>query len=546
MSLNSVPLKVVLEKDPMVDVSQLDKRAYACIDAGQTVTYQRYICSNVSNSSLQILTIPPSDKTIIDTRVYAKVKYLLTFAGTSSSGNLLQLGSADAPRAFPFNNSCSVSTMTLNGQSVSVNVGSYIDALLRYGKNYDDQDLCYAGTPHQFDQCTQYSQLFGTARSTMAPYGANVLNDSNAAFPGVTILTNTPTAATVQLDIYEPIMIPLLWENKHGLVNVLNLSFLFTLKQNLVNYLWSHDATNGNNISSSVAVVQDFSLIFRFITPKVLSSVPQNAIYPYYAIIPNSQQLSSIASGATTQVAMNSINLQSIPKMVYIFVKEIDSEQSINIPNSYFNISNVNVTYMNTTGRLASCEPQGLYQIAHDNGFNGSYAQWAKNNGSVLCLRFGKDIPLDSLYSPGQLVVNQISMTMAITNLSNRTITPMCYWMFVHEGVGVISNGSLSLSTNVLSNSDVLNAQIENAPSIEMTRPHSIYGGSINDVVNKLGKWVDSTSDLVEEVGPYVKKALPLIGLGGSMVGGRRRKTKGGELISARELKQQSDKYSEY
>lgn len=543
MSLNSIPLSVCREVDPIVDMAKLNHREYASFDGGAETTYQQYLAQNVSNSTIQITTIPPSQQTIIDPKVYAQVTYNLAFTGTSTSGNLLQLGTADAPRAFPFSQTTNTMSASINGQTISCLLSQYFNALIRYSDFYDAMDVEFGTTPTQLDQCTDYANLYGTNRNPFALFGENVLQASRGGFSGIQVVSNTPTAAVVNLTVYEPMFLPGFMYNKRGLVNVANLQWLFTFGD--LRRVWSHDAVNGNNITNIAANITAMSLWYKFVTPKILQEVPKQAIYSYYEIIPNNQATSvTVASGATTSISLSAINLQSIPKMFYLYVRKPDSSLTFNDADSFMRIDNVTINYMNRSGLLASCPVQGLYQICSKNGYNGDWDMYNKYNGSVLCIRVGDQLGLSSLFSSGQMVQNQISLVVNCTNISNNSIVaPQLFCQIVYEGAMVISNNGMQRSTSVLSNSDVLNSQLANAKSVEARRPCNFYGsGLIEDGIN----FIKSLATTIDQGVTLGSKALPLIGLGGgSMVGGKRRKRRGGEMMDRNDIESGLEQYYE-
>lgn len=563
MSNNVVPMQVVLQRDPLVDFENLDKRMYSVIDGGQYLNYQEYIATQVSNSSVSVLSIPSSEHTVVDPKIYMRATYTLTFAGTSTSGNLLQIGTgADAPRAYPLHKSISTLTSTLNGQSISWNASQLIDPFLRYQSDYQDQSLDWGTTPVQLDQCQQYSDLYLTNRSPFVKYGDNVLQPPRAAFSSLQIVSNTPTAAVVNLTVYERLFLPLFIDNCHGLLGVTNLNHQLTFRSGnqtgfsgLAPYIWSHDSVNGNNITSCVCNITALSMFYAQITPKILfeSKIPKQLIYPYSAIIPSvSSRNGPFAPGAQIQIPMNALNLQSIPRFILLYVRQQDSEQSIDKPDAYWRIDNVNIVYQNQSGILASAPTQALYQRAHMNGFNGTWDDWNKNTGSVLKLVFGCDIALSSLYSESQLVTNQLSMVVTATNISNYTFDVANLFVQVcYSGTATIGNNTMQLNTSVLTNADVLNAQMD-TKVIPLQKSTTMLGGSL---IDSLGNLWNSGVQVAKDIEPYAEaavKGLSMLGLGGNIsgagvVGGKRgRKKKGGALIDRAELSGMADRYEEY
>jgi hypothetical protein len=550
MSLNQVPLQTVREVPQVVDVSRLDKREYSILSGSQTISYVEYLAQNVNDQSIQVSSYIPSLTTIIDpNEIKAKVKFRLTFAGTSTSGNLIQLGSTDAPKAFPLSQATSTLSATVNGQTISALLGQYFDACIRYGQDGLVMDNDYGTTPTQLDKCTNYENLFGLNESPMAAFGTSFVA-SRGGFSGITVVSNTPTAAVIDLEIMENIFLPLFKFNNKGLVNIQTINYVWTFFSPLISKLWSHDAVNGNNITSSSASILNFSIVYRFITPQILSSVPKTSIYSYYNLIPNNQSYgSAVAAGSQVSISLSPINLQSIPKAFWLFMRHQDSDITISTPNTYFRIDNVNCTYLNVTSILASAKTQNLYAIAKDNGYKGDWDMWNRYNGSVLKLLVGKDLGIDSLSAPGLQVQNQFSAVVSATNISNASITPMLFCFIEYEGTANIGNNSMQLSTSVLSSSDVLNAQLANAQIMHSPKVDNFYGAGLIDDAMTFGKdlWQTGKSGV-----KLASEVAPLIGLGnggaysaGSVVGGRRKK-RGGQMIDRNELNEQMEQYSEY
>lgn len=545
MSLNVIPIEVIEQIDPIVNFSKLDKRQYNAFIGPQTVSYQPYLSPNVSNSTIQLTTLPPSPQTAIDPKVWVKADYLLNFQGTSTSGNLIQLGIADAPRAFPFSQTVSTVSATLNGQSINTLLNQYFNALIHYGGYFDDMDKNFSTTPCQLDQCVEYKDLFGTNRSPFALFGENVFQDSRGGFSGVTIVSNTPTTAQIRLSVYEPIFLPCFYYNKSPLLNVRTLNWLFTFSN--LNRIWSHDATNGNTITAQTTDITGFQLVYRFSTPKDITKIPKECMYAYSEIVPIISLGQATPAGAQIELTSQALNLQAVPNLIYIYVRKQDSDLSVNDADSFFRIDNISVNYDNVTGLLNTALPEDLYHISKENGYNGSWGQYNRGS-SVVCLKVGKDIGLKSLQASGLLGAPQFSCKVKATNQSSQTITPQLFIQVVYEGVVTIKDGSMTKSTAVLSSSDVLQAELQNAKSVEYKPTHeSFYGGSLMDSLMNVGKDI---GQLVQSGTKLGVEVAPLLGLG--LDGGRRKRRgrrggamSGGQMMDRDELMNIRDEYEE-
>lgn len=550
MSANIVPLKSCEVIDPLVDLSNLDKREYGIFNGGQNVSWQPYLAQSVNNNSIQLTTMPPDEKTIIDPKVYVQVTYQLTFAGTNTiGGNLLQIGTGaktDGPRAYPFSQTCSTVSATLNNQSITTLLSQWFNAFIHYG----DYKKCYASefsaTPSMLDQCQQYASLNGTNRNPFGAFGDNVLDENRGAFSGIQIVSNTSTTAVVNLTVYEPIFLPGFMFNHRGITNVRTLQWLFTFSN--LNRVWSHDNVSGNTITSITTNITQFQMWFKFITPKILEAIPKQVVYSYHEIVPSITQGISTTAGSAGSISMNALNLQAIPKLIYVYIRKQDADLTAFDADSFFRIDNISMNFMNVTGLLASASPQALWAESKRNGLDIGWSEWSQvGSGSVMCIKLGSTIGLSSLFAPGLLSYPQVSMVVKYTNISSSTIVPQMFVQVVYEGAMTIANGTMSKSTAVLSSSDVLQSQLKDAPVVEAKPAHDFYGGGLVEDATKFVKSVVEAVDSGVKVGAQV---LPLIGLGA----GRKKKGRGltggdmigGRMISRDELSATESEYAEY
>lgn len=528
MSNNIVPIQVTEVVPALCDLEVLNKRQYAVLSGSQDVTWQPYLAQNVNSSTIQITSIPPSNSTIVDPLVFVKVTYRLVFAGTNTvGGNLIQIGQFDSARAWPLSQTTATVTATINGSAVSTILNQYFNALINYSEYADKLNEYLSCTPTQLDQCQQYSDLNNTNRSPFRPFGDNVVQPSRGAFSGINIISNTATACTLDLTVYEPIMLPGFYGNRSGLINIRTLQWLFTFGN--LNRVWSHDNVSGNTITSQTTSITAFQLIYRFITPKILEKVPTKCIYPYSEIVPSNQSAPAVLAGAQTTIAMSALNLQAIPSRIYVYVRKQDSDLTAFDADAFFRIDNVSVNFMNRTGLMASMSSQDLWLESWRNGLKRSWDEWNKYNGSVLCICLGKTIGLSSLYAPGLLSYPQLSMSVTCTNLANSTITPMLFVQVVYEGAMTIADGSMSKSTAVLSNMDVLNTQTDGKMPVIEKKSDSYFGSGIIDDVGALFRGFADNFKNASKVGQDIVGAIAP-GLG---IGKGRKKGKGGSLIQA-------------
>ncbi len=466
MSNSIIPLKTVREIDSCVDVRDMDKRTFGIFGSSTDTTYTPFLAQNVNNSSNTINVSVPSPQTAID-YIMLKYSFIVNITATNTTlSNCWQTGKFDCFRAFPFAQTCNTASAVMNGQTITSQPQLWIAQLLRYGKDFlknDDLMLC----PNQLDYCTNYENLYGLNNSPFALYGESGSKvSSRGGFSGVTILSNTPTAAQVRIDAYEPIFIPLFYGNKKALFNLNSILFTFTMAN--LQMVVSHDDVSAiaagitwTNVNVNLSSLQ---AMCKFITPPILTPIPKACVYEYVTLIPNNQSYQgSIAPGGQVVVTLSSFQMQSIPKSLYFFGKKNQSDMSYKDADWQFRIDNMNITYMNKNGLLASALNFDLEKICERNGYEGNWDLYNKYNGSVFRAVLGRDIGLTSEYAPSLQAVNQMSAVITMTNISNQTLPNgfTLYNYIEYEGTATIKENTMTVSISVLNSTDVLNSQLQ-------------------------------------------------------------------------------------
>jgi hypothetical protein len=523
MSLNLIPLKPVEVIDPLLNFSS--PQNYGILNGGSEVSYNVFPAQNPNANNITITCNPPDEKVVIDPRMYIKTVYNLTFTGTVTSGNLLQVGVTDAPRAYPLAQTTSTLEAKLNGTSITTNLNEYFSSLIRYSNYVHDQDHDLSSTPAMLDQFQNYSDGDASNRNPLSTYNNNTAQAPRGSFSGLNILTNTSTGATATLTVYEPIFLaPFYYKtNYHGISGIRTMQLTWTFGP--LSRIWSHFAGNpSNNVISNIAVsISTFEAHIRYITPKILEQVPRNIILPYeeVQILPNNVNGgTALAPNATKSITMNAINLEAIPKRVVFVVRESDSELNYNTSDTFARIDQVSINWANNQGKLSSANSQDLYQIAVRNGLNMSWDQWNKYCGSVLALDIGKDIGLGSLDAPGLLSNPQLSATINITNINqSRSIIFTLFAFIIYEGTISIMNGMVQKQIAVINTSDIVKAQ-QSSEKLIARHPHNYYGGKMygNSLIGNIKDALGTVWKVLSKDAPgfedriKVAKKLPVVG----------------------------------
>ena len=141
-------IELVKVLDPVLDDK---KKEYTVYQGASQITAQQYTATNFSSSSTSFSFQPPSGVSI-DRAFLLTTYFELTFAG-SGVGNLLQIGSNDAPRRFPINQSLTNAILYLNNQSITqTNQWDFVDAVTRYFIDGWQSSVLLGLTPSYPDQ----------------------------------------------------------------------------------------------------------------------------------------------------------------------------------------------------------------------------------------------------------------------------------------------------------------------------------------------------------------------------------------------------------
>jgi hypothetical protein len=212
------------------------------------------------------------------------------------------------------------------------------------------------------------------------------------------------------------------------------------------------------------------------------------------------------------------------------------------------------------------------------NGCDMSWDEWygsynSGNNrsisgvGSVLAVRFGTDIGLDSITSAGVAQNNQILVNASFTNINNVPMNVTMYILTQEDGTwNITTSGNITSNVGLLLPSEILKSDvvaIEDNKDVKGGNFWSNVKSFISGIPDKIQK-VAPFAKTIYEVGKQLAPLAPLVGLGyddetGRLTnqverigvegsGGRRRKKKGGviggdvggELVTRSELRERA------
>jgi hypothetical protein len=589
MSLSYQQLNAVEVRDPRTIVQT--QRDYAVLKAGSQTTWKAWSSPSVSNSSIQWSCPPPSGAVFVDSKIYVYLPTRITLTASLAAGQTIirNVSGYDAPRAYPISGSTDTLSSTINNQSVNINLADVIHPLSHFNTDDHLRDGDYSVFPNYQDQSQQYVDLSqGANRNPLGSYadGIDGANMQRGAFP-YTIVANpisvgpgTPVTAIIDVAFCEPIFLPPFYfgsGNRQAFYNVNTMDFNFTFVNQMANRMWSHCPADENGaaniITSSAAFLGgtpggpttpfpagQLPLMFiQYITPQETQIIsPQQALtYPYFDIQRYPTQGASVGAGVDFPFSSNNIQLSSIPRRLYIFVRRQNADlySSPSNTDTYFQIRSLSVQFMNKSGLLASASMQQLYLMSRKNHCNMNWTQWSggpvfktaattiSTIGSIICIEFATDIGLDSLDAPGKLGQYMIQVNCVARNISNAAITPTMYLVPILEGTFTIPElGRAMLNIGVITSQDILDAQSKPGYSyadVECVQGGNFFSGIKDFFVNKVfpairgfvsNKGVSNVLGLIPHPAAQVaSKAASALGLGEE--GGRMRSNHHGGVL---------------
>ncbi len=592
MSLSYQRLKPVEVRDPRTILT--NEREYAVLKSGSRTSFKTFTTSSVSQSSVQFSCPPPAGNIIVDRKITMTMPIRLTMTGhyngalNSNLGIALLNPDTDAPRSFPLNSGIDTLKITINNQAVSIQISDMIHALMNFNTGDDVQMLDYSTTASATDQAQEYYMTHGSTRSPLGLYTSSddktIMGRGGFPFTIVsqtvtTALTNTLTSV-VDFVVTEPFFLSPLYFGRHnasGFINVTSFDVNVTFLNQAGNRMWSHDCNSpwggpppvvseGTTIDSIVATFNNFTappfsyssqtqplMNFTYITPQENQYIPYNLpiTYPYFDVQRYvTDNNNPVIPGGIWNFNSNNIQLNSIPRRMYVYIRERNNDllMNANASDAYFQINTpFNLQFQNDSGLMASASLYQLYQLAVDNNCKLSWEQWSGYGmygttpipgsmstvlpnytlpnpwgngylgshapppdgalnvpgfvgvGTILCFEFATQIGLPSNLAPGSLGQFTLQINGTATNVNpSRNISPSLYIIVVSEGSFTIEGlGKCSTNIGVITQEDILTAK--QSPWVSYHDIEDINGGNFLSGLKNFGREILSIAKPVNQ-----------------------------------------------
>lgn len=306
-----------------------------------------------------------------------------------------------------------------------------------------------------------------------------------------------------------PLLFNNIYGNECGMYGVNNLQVILSLKRP-TNVFMNNIASGAHNVtihSVDFADTKGFSnsrLDCTFITPPIDMKLPNMQVLPvmdFPRYVSNHSLGAVLEKGKTVDFQSQTITLSEIPEMVMIYVKPREKKASEN--DFILPIEKISINFDNFAGLLSSMNRNHLYNMSVDNGLNMDYNTYFGDIsssgglhhaiGAPLCLRFGRDIPLQAGQSSG--VLGQFSFQCNVTvknpasNIHNYPAQTnfQLFIVAISSGYMITSNGSSQVVKSILSESDVLSTKFSGATDQDIKT--AAYGGSVLSRIGDFGNY---------------------------------------------------------
>ena len=535
-------IPVVKTLDPAVNINE--PKVYS-FESGCTSVINRNLNANSSSNNVISFSYKPAQTELISRQMYIKYALRIPFAGSVTTPATVLLNEGyNGLRALPLQSQSNNINLRINGCSIQQsNLDQTLQTLMRF-QNFSSIGQDFSTTPSMPDVLQDYGQ-YATQGNVKNPLSAFAAVDSQTcprgSFAWLNIINNTSTAAVVEVTVVEPLFLPvsLFGNDAKGPAFVSVQDLALDINLDGLNRCWSVDTVNsGVTITSVNAVISQSAgapfepiLQFQSITAdpaQIPIELGKEYLYPYNQLQVNTYDYaSSVPSLGTTSTAINSIQYNQVPKQIYVFVKErLSDQQSIAAPaykawrscDVTQGIKKISVSINGQASLLAEMSQEQLYQqFARKNGYRGSYLEWKKFSGSVLCMNLGtSDLPLPSDLAPGCVSSFNFQINdLQIENISPNTLNLTAVIVAVFEGVLIIKDSSAFLQTGLLSRTDALSAQIvQDEKDANVSMLGGSFFGKLKSGISKALPFVKPISSVAKFLMPPLSAPLGLVGLG--------------------------------
>lgn len=426
--------------NPEIDLVQSAQPSAHVDINGSSVTYLRYNATGNSSLSNVSFTIIPTGFDVVINRSILEVipDVTIDFVGTTSGSLLLDNG-YDALRSYALERCIGSQNISINGAAGAQPLVRNIipDILAHFNLDYHNNHPLGC-----IDPCQEYSESLGSNLNPLADFNNSHIFEKSGMKRGaytVKSITRTATTARIVLDLYSWVyqsgLLGLDQASSPGLSRVNQIQINQTLDFSAKN-IWSHalgGSTSTIGFGCSVSSVGlGYVIVKQISVPRELIPTGDLSFSHFRLQDYITATSGALAPNATAQIYTNTIQLNYIPKYLFLWVRQGDSEKLVTSTDTAGAITNISINFGNMSALLASATREALWTMTKDCGSLDTLTQFlgtsvsalakTSTSGSFLCLEFGRHIALGELANKiGQEGQYSLQVQLTVTNVNQIT-----------------------------------------------------------------------------------------------------------------------------
>lgn len=423
--------KTVLVKDATISDVTPDL-TFAVESGASSTTYQRFISSSPSNSSVIFSVQVPSESIVCgrDVLLQSGLTFNVRCTGVPVGAVAFQYGVDSSLAPFPLASVITTASSQINNTTVSINLQDILPQILTMNSKADL--AFYNGMTPSLPDGTygRYADAVSANNNPLAAYEINSFDDKlqgRGSFP-VSLAVARYNAAGVYQDqslicvtagdywsitistiVTEPLFLsPFTWgnpeHNAQGLVGLNNMTLTLNIDGSLKRLFSTAspyfstaygvqpgtgvnpNISQNSNLFTATAQVGLYSLpsspalLFKFLSTQPSDRIESKNVVPYTDfpryLTPNSQT-QTLQPGASGVFSTQNIQINQMPSKIMIVARKPMALQNATDSASFLTITGVSVNLNNASGLLSSSSQQDLWRISTRNGSNQTWEQFS-------------------------------------------------------------------------------------------------------------------------------------------------------------------------
>lgn len=341
-----------------------------------------------------------------------RIRYVVTAQATATPPVLPPYaalgagGAVCALRAHPLQSICENIQMTLNGATTTVPARYVLSATQRtLPADWCRKEATEAPVMPDNSACLAVDDT-ATALTSQQPLSSFYNSDGTTRASFLPVSYDN-AGHVVAYEVSESIMVsPLTIRSEENfLANINTLSFQFNFSQLNDMFCFGQGVAVPAGFTVSISNPR-LELTYIQVAQDVVQ-IPRLVSYPYENLVYFTKQFGTlahtaggIANLASFQVQSDTIRLQSMPSLIYVFARpqitgrtsavaqrsQADAFLALGAPGLGGFMPTVSVNIGNRTGLLTSASAKTLYRMSVRNGYQSTYNDWQYGSGSLLII----------------------------------------------------------------------------------------------------------------------------------------------------------------